>query len=178
MSSTKKLKLEELNRIDVETFKQTKKIPLVLVLDNVRSMHNVGSVFRTADAFVVEKIILCGITPIPPHREIQKAALGATESVDWHHYTDVCEALGVLKNQGYQCIGVEQTTTSQSIESFPIKRDLRYALVLGNEVDGLSDNSLSLYDHFLEIPQYGTKHSLNVSICAGIVIWEFFKTLH
>ncbi|MHA6696666.1 RNA methyltransferase [Chryseobacterium sp. A301] len=177
MSSTKKLKLEELNRIDVETFKKKEKIPLVVVLDNVRSMHNVGSIFRTADAFIVEKIILCGITPTPPHREIQKAALGATESVDWEHAASISEALQDLKSKGYTCIGIEQTTHSENLESFAIKKNTAYAVVLGNEVDGLSEESLSLYDHFLEIPQYGTKHSLNVSICGGIILWEFFKKL-
>ncbi len=177
MSSTKKLKLEELGRIDVETFKETKKIPLVVVLDNVRSMHNVGAVFRTADAFIVEKIILCGITPVPPHREIHKAALGATESVDWIYEKEISTAIKNLKNDGFEIVGIEQTTNSQNIEDYAINRDKKYALVLGNEVDGLSDEALPLYDTFLEIPQLGTKHSLNVSVCAGIVIWEFFRNL-
>ncbi len=177
MSSTKKLKLEELGRIDVETFKQTEKIPLVVVLDNVRSMHNVGAVFRTADAFLVEKIILCGITPQPPHREIHKAALGATESVDWIYEKDISTALENLKKENFKILGIEQTTDSQIITDFVIKKNEKYALVLGNEVDGLSDEALSLYDTFLEIPQLGTKHSLNVSVCGGIVMWEFFKSL-
>lgn len=177
MSSTKKLKLEELGRIDVETFKQTEKIPLVVVLDNVRSMHNVGAVFRTADAFLVEKIILCGITPQPPHREIHKAALGATESVDWIYEKDISTALENLKRENFKILGIEQTTNSEIITDFFIKKNEKYALVLGNEVDGLSDEALSLYDTFLEIPQLGTKHSLNVSVCGGIVMWEFFKSL-
>lgn len=177
MKSTKKLKLEELGRIDLETFKQTEKIPLVVVLDNVRSMHNVGAVFRTADAFIVEKMILCGITPVPPHREIHKAALGATESVDWIYEKEISVALQNLKSDGFQIIGIEQTTDSQSIENFSIDRNKKYALVLGNEVDGLSEHSLLYYDTFLEIPQLGTKHSLNVSVCAGIVMWEFFRNL-
>ena len=177
MSSTKKLKLEELGRIDVETFKQTQKIPLVVVLDNVRSMHNVGAVFRTADAFIVEKIILCGITPQPPHREIHKAALGATESVDWIYEKSISDALQNLKNENYQIVGIEQTSDSEIITEYAIDKDQKYALVLGNEVDGLSDEALSLYDKFLEIPQLGTKHSLNVSVCGGIVMWEFFKKL-
>lgn len=177
MKSTKKLKLEELGRIDLETFKQTEKIPLVVVLDNVRSMHNVGAVFRTADAFIVEKMILCGITPVPPHREIHKAALGATESVDWIYEKEISVALQNLKSDGFQIIGIEQTTDSQSIENFSIDRNKKYALVLGNEVDGLSEHSLLHYDTFLEIPQLGTKHSLNVSVCAGIVMWEFFRNL-
>lgn len=177
MSSTKKLKLEELGRIDVETFKQTEKIPLVVVLDNVRSMHNVGAVFRTADAFIVEKIILCGITPQPPHREIHKAALGATESVDWIYEKNISEALQNLKNENYKIIGIEQTSTSEIMTDYSIDKSEKYALVLGNEVDGLSDEALPLYDTFLEIPQLGTKHSLNVSVCGGIVMWEFFKNL-
>ena len=177
MSSTKKLKLEELGRIDVETFKQTTKIPLVVVLDNVRSMHNVGAVFRTADAFIVEKIVLCGITPQPPHREIHKAALGATESVDWIFEKNISTALQNLKKETFEILGIEQTTTSINIENFEIKKNKKYALVLGNEVDGLSDEALSFYDHFIEIPQLGTKHSLNVSVCGGIVMWEFFRNL-
>ena len=175
MSTTKKLKLEELGRIDVETFKETKKIPLVVVLDNVRSMHNVGAVFRTADAFIVEKIILCGITPVPPHREIHKAALGATESVDWIYEKEISTAIKNLKNDGFEIVGIEQTTNSQNIEDYAINRDKKYALVLGNEVDGLSDEALPLYDTFLEIPQLGTKHSLNVSVSGGVVLWEVFR---
>ena len=177
MSSTKKLKLEELGRIDIETFKQTEKIPLVVILDNVRSMHNVGAVFRTADAFIVEKIVLCGITPQPPHREIHKAALGATESVDWIYEKSISEALQNLKNENYKIIGIEQTSTSEIMTDYAINKEEKYALVLGNEVDGLSDEALSIYDTFLEIPQLGTKHSLNVSVCGGIVMWEFFKNL-
>ncbi|MBE2273038.1 MAG: RNA methyltransferase, partial [Flavobacteriales bacterium] len=169
--------LEELGRIDVETFKQTEKIPLVVVLDNVRSMHNVGAVFRTADAFLVEKIILCGITPQPPHREIHKAALGATESVDWIYEKDISTALENLKKENFKILGIEQTTNSEIFTDFVIDKNNKYALVLGNEVDGLSDEALSLYDTFLEIPQLGTKHSLNVSVCGGIVMWEFFKSL-
>lgn len=177
MSSTKKLKLEELGRIDVETFKKTEKIPLVVVLDNVRSMHNVGAVFRTADAFIVNKIVLCGITPQPPHREIHKAALGATESVDWIYEKNISDALQNLKNENYKIIGIEQTSTSEIMTDYTINKEEKYALVLGNEVDGLSDEALPIYDTFLEIPQLGTKHSLNVSVCGGIVMWEFFKNL-
>ncbi|QDP85481.1 RNA methyltransferase [Chryseobacterium sp. SNU WT5] len=177
MSSTKKLKLEELGRIDIETFKETKKTPLVVVLDNVRSMHNVGAIFRTADAFLIEKVILCGITPQPPHREIHKAALGATESVDWVYEKAISEALQNLKKENFKIIGIEQTTSSEIMTDYPINKDEKYALVLGNEVDGLSDEALPFYDKFLEIPQLGTKHSLNVSVCGGIVMWEFFKYL-
>lgn len=177
MSSTQKLKLEELGRIDVETFKITEKIPLIIVLDNVRSMHNVGAVFRTADAFLVEKILLCGITPVPPHREIHKAALGATESVDWQYYESVKEAVLDLKTLKYEVLGIEQTTDSIPITEYNIDPSRKYALVLGNEVDGISEEILNHCDGFLEIPQMGTKHSLNVSVCGGIVMWDFFKAL-
>lgn len=172
-----KLKLEELNRIDVETFKKTEKIPLIVVLDNIRSMHNVGAAFRTGDAFLIEKIILCGITPQPPHREIHKAALGATESVDWIYENDINTAINDLKAQGFEIIGIEQTSGSQLITDFTIEKTKKYAVILGNEVDGISDEALPNIDTFLEIPQLGTKHSLNVSVCGGIVMWEFAKAL-
>ncbi|KQK27107.1 RNA methyltransferase [Chryseobacterium aquaticum] len=172
-----KLKLEELNRIDVETFKIVEKIPLVVVLDNIRSMHNVGATFRTADAFLVQKIILCGITPQPPHREIHKAALGATESVDWSHESDINTAIDELKDQGFEVVGIEQTTNSTMITDFKIDATKKYAVILGNEVEGISDEALQNIDSFIEIPQLGTKHSLNVSVCGGIVMWEFAKTL-
>lgn len=177
MSLTKKLKLEELGRVDIETFKQTEKIPVTLVLDNVRSMHNVGAMFRTADAFIIEEIILTGITPRPPHREINKSALGATESVKWRYEEQITTLLPKLKEQEYTLIGIEQTSDSQPLNTYPIEKNKRYAVVVGNEVDGLSENGLPLYDHFLEITQMGTKHSLNVSVCGGIVLWEFFKHL-
>lgn len=172
-----KLKLEELNRIDVETFKKVEKIPLIIILDNIRSMHNVGATFRTADAFLIEKIILCGITPQPPHREIHKAALGATESVDWSHESDINTTINDLKNKGYEIIGIEQTSNSQMITDYTIDKTKKYALILGNEVEGISDEALENIDTFLEIPQLGTKHSLNVSVCGGIVMWEFTKAL-
>lgn len=177
MAEVKKLKLEELNRIDIQEFKETEKVKLTVVLDNIRSMHNVGAVFRTSDAFLVEKIILCGITPQPPHREIHKAALGATESVDWHYYESVKEAVLDLKSLKYEVLGIEQTSDSVMIHDFEIDSSKKYAIVLGNEVDGISDEILNHCDGFLEIPQLGTKHSLNVSVCGGIVIWEFFKGL-
>jgi len=174
---TQKLKLEELGRIDVETFKKTTKIPVIIILDNIRSMHNVGAVFRTADAFLIEKIILCGITPVPPHREIHKAALGATESVDWQYYRSVKEAVLYLKTLQYEVLGIEQTTDSVSITEYEINHHKKYALVLGNEVEGISDEILPCCDGFLEIPQHGTKHSLNVSVCSGIVMWEFYRNI-
>ncbi|KAA0129904.1 RNA methyltransferase [Chryseobacterium sp. SN22] len=172
-----KLKLEELNRLDVETFKSVEKIPLVVVLDNIRSMHNVGATFRTADAFLIRKIILCGITPQPPHREIHKAALGATESVDWSYENDINVTINVLKTQGFEIVGIEQTTGSRMITDFTIDPSKKYAVILGNEVEGISDEALPNIDSFVEIPQLGTKHSLNVSVCGGIVMWEFAKAL-
>ncbi|WP_294286935.1 RNA methyltransferase [uncultured Chryseobacterium sp.] len=172
-----KLKLEELNRIDVETFKSTEKIPLIVILDNIRSMHNVGATFRTADAFLIGKIILCGITPQPPHREIHKAALGATESVDWSYEKDINITIGDLKSQGFEIIGIEQTSNSKMITDFTIDKTKKYAVILGNEVEGISDEALPNIDSFVEIPQLGTKHSLNVSVCGGIVMWEFAKAL-
>ncbi|EJL70898.1 RNA methyltransferase [Chryseobacterium populi] len=172
-----KLKLEELNRIDVETFKQVDKIPLVIILDNIRSMHNVGATFRTADAFLIEKIVLCGITPQPPHREIHKAALGATESVDWAYEKNINTIINDLKSRGYEVVGIEQTSNSTMITDFMVDRSKKYALILGNEVEGISDEALENIDVFLEIPQLGTKHSLNVSVCGGIVMWEFAKAL-
>ncbi len=172
-----KLKLEELNRLDVETFKSVEKIPLVVVLDNIRSMHNVGATFRTADAFLIRKIILCGITPQPPHREIHKAALGATESVDWSYENDINATIYDLKAQGFEIVGIEQTTGSRMITDFIIDSSKKYAVILGNEVEGISDEALPNIDSFVEIPQLGTKHSLNVSVCGGIVMWEFAKAL-
>lgn len=172
-----KLKLEELGRVDIETFKQSEKIPVIVLLDSIRSMNNVGAVFRTADAFIIEKVVLCGITPQPPHREIHKAALGATESVDWYYEKDVTEALQKLKSEGYKILAIEQTTGSIALNEQVISKDEKYVVIMGNEVDGVSDEALALCDDFIEIPQLGTKHSLNVSVCAGIIMWEFFKHL-
>lgn len=173
-----KLKLEQLGRVDVETFKSLEKIPTIIVLDNIRSMHNVGAIFRTADAFLIEKIILCGITPQPPHREIHKAALGATESVEWQYQTSTKDAISELKKAGYRIFGIEQTTSSQLITEFEIDTNEKYALILGNEVEGISDEILSDCDGFIELPQHGTKHSLNVSLCVGLIMWEFYKKLY
>jgi 23S rRNA (guanosine2251-2'-O)-methyltransferase len=166
----KKLKTTELNRKNLEEYKQAAKLQLVVVLDNLRSMYNVGSIFRTADAFLVKKIILCGITPQPPHREIHKTALGSTESVEWIYYKEIADAVGDLKKQGFQIIGVEQTDETLPLNDFTVDTPGKYALVLGNEINGISDEVMPLLDLCLEIPQYGTKHSLNVSVVAGIVI--------
>lgn len=167
----RKLKLEELGRQSVETFKNTDKIPIIAVLDNIRSALNVGSVFRTADAFAIEGIIICGISATPPNREITKTAIGATESVAWSYQKDIKEAVAGLKADEYTIIGIEQTTNSISLDEFSPKRQ-KIAVIFGNEVDGISDSIMEDLDLALEIPQYGTKHSLNVSVCAGIVLWE------
>ena len=173
----KKLKLEELGRISVHEFKGVEKSGITVLLDNVRSLHNVGSVFRTADAFRIEKIFLTGITGTPPHREIHKTALGATESVDWEYAEDPVSVTQKLKSEKYEILVVEQTTESKSLHEFQIRKDQKYCLVFGNEVDGVSEKVVDVADQAIEIPQMGTKHSLNVSVCAGIVVWEFFKQI-
>lgn len=174
----KKLKLEELGRISVDEFKEAEKLPVCILLDNVRSLHNVGSAFRTADAFRIEKIFLTGITGTPPHREIQKSALGATESVSWEYAEHATEAVKAIKATGYEIVIIEQTTSSKPIQEFIPVSGKKYCLVFGNEVDGVSDAVLLLADQAIEIPQTGTKHSLNISVCLGIVTWEFFRKLN
>jgi tRNA G18 (ribose-2'-O)-methylase SpoU len=171
----KKLKLEDLGRISVEEFKETKKIPVVVILDDVRSAYNVGSVFRTADAFLIQKIYLCGITGTPPNREIRKTALGADESVEWEYVKDIIPLIHALKSDYYKMISIEQTDGSISLPEFKINPDEKYVLIFGNEVEGVNQQSVDLSDYCIEIPQEGTKHSLNVSVCAGIVMWEFFR---
>jgi tRNA G18 (ribose-2'-O)-methylase SpoU len=168
----RKISNDELNRISIEDFKSSKKAPVVVVLDNIRSMHNVGSAFRTSDAFRVEKIYLTGITATPPHRDIQKAALGATESVSWEYIKKPEDAAIKLKEAGYMVYAVEQTDNSISLEAFQPKEDEKYALIFGNEVFGVSDEAISQCDGSLEIPQFGTKHSLNVSVSVGVVLWD------
>ena len=174
----RKLKLEELNRISIEEFQETKKIPLVVVLDNVRSQNNIGSVFRTSDAFLVKEIILCGITATPPNTEIHKTALGAEESVEWRYFEDTINALNTLRAEGYIIYSIEQTENSLNLESLQLDKHKKYAIILGHEVHGVLQEAIHLSDGCIEIPQYGTKHSLNVSVTAGIVIWDFFKQLH
>lgn len=173
----KKLSLDELGRISVQSFKAAEKLPVCILLDNVRSLHNVGSAFRTADAFRIEKICLTGITGTPPHREIQKTALGATESVHWEYTENPGEVVQALKNTGYTIVCVEQTTESTPLQKFQPDNSKKYCLVFGNEVHGVSDQVLQLTDVALEVPQAGTKHSLNISVCLGIVVWEFFQKL-
>lgn len=174
----KKLSLDELDRISVDQFKEAEKIPVTLVLDNIRSLHNVGSAFRTADAFRIEKIYLTGITGTPPHREIQKTALGATESVAWEYSERTDLVIRKLKEAGYSIVIVEQTTDSLPLQTFFAEKEKKYCLVFGNEVHGVSEEAIALGDLALEIPQSGTKHSLNISVCLGIVVWEIFRTLN
>lgn len=173
----RKLKLDELGRVSVDQFKSAEKLPVCIVLDNIRSLHNVGSAFRTADAFKVEKIFLTGITGTPPHREIHKTALGATESVQWQYDSEAAVAVQRLKEEGYTIVIVEQTSQSLPLQKFNIQPKGRYCLVFGNEVNGVSEAVISLADTALEIPQEGTKHSLNISVCLGIVVWEIFKKI-
>jgi len=171
----RKLDNDELNRLDVEAFKTAQKIPCIIVLDNVRSLNNVGSVFRTGDAFRVEAVFLCGITATPPHREIHKTALGATESVSWKYFADTEDAIGELKESGYKVFAIEQAEQSIGLESLCLNENQKTALIFGHEVKGVSQAVVDLSDACIEIPQFGTKHSLNVSVSAGIVIWEVFK---
>lgn len=173
----RKLKLEELGRISVEEFKEANKIPVVVILDNIRSMYNIGSVFRTADAFLIEKIYLCGITGTPPHKEIRKTALGATESVDWDYVKDISELIGRLKVEGWQIFSIEQTEGSKNLSEVELNSNEKYAIIFGNEVEGVQQEVINQSDLCIEIPQGGTKHSLNVSVCAGIVLWEFFRKM-
>jgi tRNA G18 (ribose-2'-O)-methylase SpoU len=173
----KKLKLEELGRISVDQFKESEKIPVCILLDNIRSLHNVGSAFRTADAFRVEKIYLTGITGTPPHREIQKTALGATDSVNWEYAESPATVISALKSKGYKIVIVEQTTDSIPLQTFDGERGVQYCLVFGNEVHGVSEEAIALGDLALEIPQLGIKHSLNISVCLGIVLWDVFRKL-
>lgn len=169
----RKIKNEELNRLSPEEFKEAEKIPAVLVLDDVRSAMNVGSAFRTSDAFRIEKIYLCGITGQPPHREINKTALGAQDSVDWVHVETIKDCITDLKNAGYQIVAVEQADKSTSLLDFQVEKDAKYAFVFGNEVFGVNDQVVETADTVLEIPQYGTKHSLNISVSIGVVLWDF-----
>lgn len=172
----RKLRLEELERISVEEFQQRPKVKVVLILDNIRSALNVGSAFRTADAFALEEVILCGITAQPPHREILKSAIGATESVSWSYFEAVDQAIEIQQSGKVSCFGVEQTTTSLPLQDFaPPPSSI--ALVFGNEVDGISQSILPKLDGFIEIPQFGTKHSLNVSVCVGIVVWDILTKI-
>lgn len=173
----RKLKTEELKRVGIEEFKQQEKLPVVLILDNVRSMHNIGSIFRTSDGFSIEKILLCGITARPPHREIEKTALGATNSIEWDYYENSCNAIKDLKGSGYEIIAIEQAENSIMLNDYTPVLTAKYALIFGNEINGVSDEAMKLIDLCLEIPQFGTKHSFNIVVSAGIVLWDFFAKL-
>ena len=171
----RKLKLDELNRPSVEEFKSQDKLPVIVVLDNVRSLNNVGSAFRTADGFAVDAIYLCGITAQPPHREIEKTALGATQSIAWSYFENVLEALNHLKENNYQIIAIEQAESSISLTDFEPQVSEKYAFFFGNEVNGVSEEVMQNMNACIEIPQFGTKHSFNIVISTGIVLWDFYS---
>lgn len=175
MSGLRKLKVTEMNRLTVEEFKTSRKLPLVVVLDGVRSLHNIGAVFRTSDAFLVNRICLCGITATPPHPEIHKTALGAELTVDWKYFKETKDAVNELHDEGYTVYAIEQCEGSMMLDKFVPEEDRKYAIVLGNEVKGVQQEVVDMCDGCIEIPQYGTKHSLNVSVTAGIVLWEFSR---
>jgi len=174
----RKLKLDELNRATVDEFKQQDKLPVAVVLDNVRSLHNVGSIFRTSDAFAVEQICLCGITGLPPNREIEKTALGATQSVTWNHFATTMDAVTHLRESGYIIIAIEQAENSTMLHTFEPVQDKKHALIFGNEVNGVDDEVMQHIDACIEIPQFGTKHSFNIVVSAGIILWDFFAKLN
>ena len=171
----RKLSMDELNRKSVDEFKRSKKIPVIVVMDNIRSMHNIGSVFRTADAFLLEAIYLCGYTAQPPHRDINKTALGATETVVWKHFTTTVDAVKELHTNGYKIYAIEQVENSISLEKFNIRADEKTAVVFGNEVEGVQQEVIAMCEGCIEIPQLGMKHSLNISVAAGIVLWEIVR---
>lgn len=173
----RKLANDELNRLDIDGFKRVEKTPLILVLDNIRSLNNIGSVFRTADAFLIQKIYLCGITARPPHKDIHKTALGATESVEWEYRKQTLEAVEELKGAGVQVISIEQADKATQLNDFEVQSGVTYALVFGNEVKGVTQEAVTASDSVIEIPQFGTKHSLNISVSAGVVVWDFWTKL-
>lgn len=168
----RKLSMQELGRLSTQSFKDAKKIPLVVILDNVRSGLNVGSVFRTSDAFLIEEIHICGYSARPPHRDVLKSALGSTETVDWKDFETIEESIQSLKSQGYLVYAIEQVENSMMLNEFSINKGGKIAVIFGNEVSGVSEDALKLVDGAIEVPQWGTKHSLNISVCAGIVIWQ------
>ena len=173
----RKLENKELERKSVTDFKQAKKTPIIIILDDIRSLHNIGSVFRTADAFLIEKIYLCGITATPPHKEIHKTALGATETVTWEYQKEVTEVIRQLQQNEVKVFAVEQVEKAVFLQDFKVDKETKYALVFGNEVYGVSQEAIALCDGAIEIPQLGTKHSLNISVSTGIVVWDLFQKL-
>jgi tRNA G18 (ribose-2'-O)-methylase SpoU len=174
----RKLKNSELKRLNIEEFKKSDKTPIIVILDNIRSLNNIGSVFRTSDAFLIEKIILCGITAQPPHKDIHKTALGATESISWEYINDTIEAIKKLKEEGYIILSIEQTEKAIMLQDFKPEKNEKYVVVFGNEVKGVQQEVVNLSDYAIEIPQYGTKHSFNISVSAGIVLWEMFRKIN
>ncbi len=174
----RKLKNSELGRLNVEDFKKTDKIPLIVILDNIRSLNNIGSVFRTSDAFLIEKIYLCGITAKPPHKEIHKTALGATESVEWEYVENTLELVKKLQMDKVLVASIEQAENSMLLQDFTIQPNQKYAIVMGNEVKGVQQEVVSASDYCIEIPQFGTKHSLNISVSCGVVLWDLFKKIN
>ena len=174
----RKLENSELERKSIEAFKKSEKTPLILVLDDIRSLHNIGSVFRTADAFLIEKIYLCGITAMPPNKEIHKTALGATETVTWEHQENVLEVIEKLKAENVMTLAIEQVESAVFLQNFEVEKGKKYALIFGNEVYGVSQEAVALCDGCIEIPQLGTKHSLNISVSAGIVVWDLFQKMN
>jgi len=174
----RKLKNEELDRLSIENFKKVSKTPLIVVLDNIRSLNNIGSIFRTSDAFLIEKIYLCGITAKPPHKDIQKTALGSTESVSWEYYDTTLEIANKLQEQGIELLSIEQAENATMLQDFIPNKHTTYAIIFGNEVKGVQQEIVSMSNHVIEIPQYGTKHSLNISVSCGVVIWDLFQKLN
>ena len=174
----KKLKNSELDRISIEEFKKSKKIPITILLENIRSAHNIGSVFRTADSFLINEIILCGISAQPPNKDIRKTALGSSESVEWKYEKNIDVTIQKLKDEGNKIISIEQTTNSISLENFKPLNNSKYAIIFGNEVNGIEQRTIDMSDMAIEIPQYGTKHSLNISVAAGIIIWDIFSKIN
>lgn len=173
----RKLKNSELGRIDAVTFKAAEKTPLIIILDNIRSLNNIGSVFRTADAFLVKKIYLCGITAQPPHKDIQKTALGATDSVPWEYAENTIDVVKKLQDEGVFVASIEQAESSIPLHDFSTQKEVTYAVVLGHEVKGVQQEIVTISDAVIEIPQYGTKHSLNISVSTGVVVWDLFGKL-
>ncbi len=174
----RKLKNSELERLEIEEFKAKTKTPLIVILDNIRSLNNIGSVFRTSDAFLIEKIYLCGITAKPPHRDIHKTALGATDSVTWQYAEDTLTLIKKLQKENIKIASIEQANNSIKLQDFKIKKNQKYAIVMGNEVKGVQQEVVTESDYCIEIPQFGTKHSLNISVTTGIVLWDLFKKLN
>ena len=173
----RKLKNSELERLKIDEFKKADKIPLIVILDNIRSLNNIGSVFRTSDAFLIEKIYLCGITAKPPHKEIHKTALGATESMDWEYFENTLELIENLQKESVEIVSIEQAVNSTMLQDFEISKNQRYAVIFGNEVKGVQQEVVTQSDFCIEIPQFGTKHSLNISVSCGIVLWDLYKKI-